>query len=344
MDTQEPTSEAPGRLCANCGHGMQAEQDWCLECGTAAPGRLGGARPGWRAVSTTLALTLVLVGGAGAASYAALSSDANREATASVPMDGAPVAQAPPVVPAPAAPVTPAPVLPAPAGPTGPTGGTPAATIPTVTTPAAKLPVAPKVTPPATTPATTPSVTTTTPTTSTPTKTTTTPTTTTPTKPPEQTLEKISLGADAISVYDPYKRSVNPGDPADAYDGDTQTTFEVGAPDDGKELQVGIVVDLESAKQVRALEFTTSTPGGRVEVYATDSSTLPPDILDTRWDHPASRSDVDGKTRGTDKAGDGKERIVFPKGGAKYRYVTLWFTTPPEGTTRVGITELELLQ
>ncbi|MBA2347491.1 MAG: hypothetical protein H0V81_04280, partial [Solirubrobacterales bacterium] len=79
MDTPETTSETPERSCASCGHAMERHQDWCLECGTAAPGRLAGARPGWRAVGTTLALTLVLVGGAGAASYAALSSDANRE-------------------------------------------------------------------------------------------------------------------------------------------------------------------------------------------------------------------------------------------------------------------------
>ncbi len=341
MTEPEMTPDAaPDRLCANCGSGMQAGQDWCLECGTAAPGRLGGLRPGWRAVSTTLALTLVLVGGAGAASYAALSSDANREATASVPMDGAPVAQAPPVVPAPAAPVTPAP--PAPAGPTGASGA-----IPTVETPAAKLPTAPKVTPPAVT---------TTNAQVTPAPTTTTPATTTPapskdttkdadgvdrgegtsadgdTTAADEALEPIALGADALAIYDPYKRATNPGDPANAYDSDSGSTFTVGAPDDGKELQVGVVVDLEAAKQVRGLELTTSTPGARLEVYATDGSALPPDVLDTRWDHPSSR-----------KAIDRKERIVLPKGGAKYRYVLLWFTTPAEGSRRVGITELKVL-
>ncbi len=342
MDTTDDTTPAaPARSCGNCGSGMERHQDWCLECGTAAPGRLGGLRPGWRAVSTTLALTLVLVGGAGAASYAALSSDANREAMASVPADATPVAQAPPIVPAIPAPVVPAPLPVAP----------PAST---VTTPAAKLPVAPKV---ATVPTpsapqvTTPAVT------ETParSKSSTRSNSTAAGERGEGTnadgddtaattaLEPIALGADALSVYDPYDRSDSPGDPAEAYDGDSQTTFEVGAPDDGKEIQVGVVVDLESAKQVRAIEFTTTTPGGRVEVYATDSSALPPDILDTRWDHPASRSDVDGSSRGGDKAGDGVERIVLPKGGAKYRYVVLWFTEPPEGTTRVGLTELKLL-
>ena len=345
MNVSDASLDAPARQCANCAAVMDGHQDWCLECGIAAPGRLGGLRPGWRAVTTTLALTLVLVGGAGAASYAALSSDANREAMAAAPGDGTPVAQAPPAVPAIVAPVVPA-----------------APVAPPVTTPAPKLPVAPPVTPIAppdtrtlaqvtpTTPAATPPA---------------------PAKPKASTttrsddtaagsrgegtsadgetsaavakLEPIALGAGAVSLYDPYERAVTPGDPAESRDGDTQTTYEIGAPDDGKELQVGLVVDLGAVKQVRGVEFTTTTPGGRVEVYATDGSALPPDILDTRWDHPASRADVDGTTRAGNKAGDGIERIAFPKGGAKYRYVTLWFTTPPEGTTRVGITELELL-
>ena len=50
---------------------MEADQHWCLTCGTAAPGSLGG-RPGWRAASTVIALTLLLVLGAVGAGYAAM--------------------------------------------------------------------------------------------------------------------------------------------------------------------------------------------------------------------------------------------------------------------------------
>jgi hypothetical protein len=311
MDPAETTPTADERSCPACGSGMERHQDWCLECGTAAPGRLGGLRPGWRAVSTTLALTLVLVGGAGAASYAALSSDANREAIASVPADATPIPQAPPVVAAPPAPVVPAPPVEAPA----------------VKTPATKLPVAPKVTP--IVPRTSAAAQIPTP-------------TTTPSTDSSSSGSSSSSGTGsgstaagsrgAVAVYDPYRRATEPGDPADAYDGDKGTSFAVGAPDDGKELQVGVVIDLEAAKQVKGVEVTTKTPGGRVEVYATDSSTLPPDILDTRWDHPASRSDVSGT-----------ERIVLPKGGAKYRYVVLWFTAPPKAGPRVVLSELDVL-
>ena len=314
---------------------MERHQDWCLECGTAAPGRLGGVRPGWRAVTTTLALTLVLVGGAGAASYAALSSDANREAIAAAPLDGAPVAQAPPAVPAPPAPVVPAPVAPVAPAP----APAPPAPAPPVAPPVSPVaPAGPKLTAQVTPPKS--------PSPSPSTSQRAVPRSDVPaagsrgkgtnaegeSSAPAKKLEPIALGAGALSVYDPYKRLVSSGNPAKAHDGDARTTFTLNAPDDGRELQVGVVIDLKAAKQVRGVELTTTTRGGRVEVYATDGSALPPDVLDTRWDHPGSRSDVDGV-----------ERIVFPKGGDAYRYVTLWFTTPPEGTTRVGLAEVTLL-
>ncbi|HWT92869.1 MAG TPA: hypothetical protein VN238_07720, partial [Solirubrobacteraceae bacterium] len=44
----EVVPEPAARACTNCGAGLTPEQDWCLECGTAQPGRIGG-RPGWRA-------------------------------------------------------------------------------------------------------------------------------------------------------------------------------------------------------------------------------------------------------------------------------------------------------
>ncbi|HSS56789.1 MAG TPA: hypothetical protein VLK59_02185, partial [Solirubrobacteraceae bacterium] len=70
---------------------MEAGQDWCLNCGTAAPGRLG-ERPGWRAATTVIALALLLVLGAVGAGYAALTGDSQPQQTASTP----PPAAAPP--------------------------------------------------------------------------------------------------------------------------------------------------------------------------------------------------------------------------------------------------------
>ena len=70
---------------------MEADQDWCLNCGTAAPGSLG-ERPGWRAASTVIALALLLVLGAIGAGYAALTGDSQPQQQASTP----PAATAPP--------------------------------------------------------------------------------------------------------------------------------------------------------------------------------------------------------------------------------------------------------
>jgi hypothetical protein len=329
-------AQAPARQCEQCGAAMVAVQDWCLECGTAAPGRLG-MRPGWRAAATVVGLTLLLVGGAVAASYAALTQDANQQAAAPAPPAATPVPQQQAQ--------TPAPVTPA-----------PAVTPPSVTTPTTSIPSTSPLVPPTTQTPTIPTIppvsapTTSTPVTVTPTRPTTTPTTptqvtpnpgnggskNTPTPP-----QAITLTADAAAPYNPYGRATDPGDPALAHDGDVQTSWKIVTPADGKEMQVGLVVDLGTVQHVSALELQTDTPGFRMEVYGSDASELPADVLDTRWTHVASRSKVDRNSTGTNKPNDGKERIVLPKNGDKFRRVLLWFTTPPDNAT-VRIAELKL--
>src|SRR5918912_1174556 len=68
----EPVPEL--RTCPACEAPLEPEQDWCLNCGTAQPGRLAGLT-GKRAAATVLSLTALLVGGAVAASYPALQDD-----------------------------------------------------------------------------------------------------------------------------------------------------------------------------------------------------------------------------------------------------------------------------
>lgn len=324
-----------GRACDACGAAMSADQDWCLECGTAAPGRLG-AKPGARAMVTVVAITLLLAVGAVAASYAALSEDAKLDAGrpgGPGSSDAAPVAQAPPTLPPAATP----PGATVPAAPVAPTTGLPKVTPPTAVKPPTSTPVTPTITPVTPTPTPTP----------TPNDTTdsddedlTTPeeddtASTTP------AVKSIALGADAVSIYDPYKRVVLQGDPADAYDDDRDTTFRLGTADGSKPMGVGIVIDLEKTTSVRAVELLTDTPGYRVEIYGTTSSELPPDILDARWDHYADRNEVDGGKKDGNVAGDDKERIAL--GGArKVRYLNLWLTTPPEKSPIVRIAELDL--
>ena len=345
------TAVAP-RACRACSASMQADQDWCLSCGTAAPGRLGG-RPGWQTVNAVAALTLVLVTGAVAASYAALSGDASSEAGRQAPANVAPVPGQ--VAQVPDAPV-PVPTVP-PA--TALTPGTTAAGAP-------KLPVLPGAVPsvPGSTsprPFVMPSVPATPVVPVTPTapkapaadekptadgkpaddeK----PTATGDEEPasPPVALTKIELGPGALGKYDPAKRSVRSTDPANASDGKRTTSWSVTTPEDKFPMQVGLLVDLKTAKTVRQLELGTTTPGGRVEIYGAVGSALPPDILDTRWEHAASRSRVDETSDFGNVKDDKQELIRLRRSGSKFRYVLVWFTTPPRASKTVLVTELEL--
>jgi hypothetical protein len=338
----DPTAAAaPSRACARCGAGLADGQDWCLECGTAAPGRLG-RRPGMRAAVAVATLTLLLVGGAVAASYAALSTDANRRAGTTTPADASPVAQAPPVIPDTPAPA-PAPKLPKGTSTTtlpgagagaGATPPAPIGPLPSAPAPSAGSPDL--VSPPSGT-TTTPSTTTTTPST----------TTTTPAPAPLVALKIPDGGA---ALYDPYTRATAQGDPARAIDGKPATSFFVTTADDGQDQQVGLLVDLGAVKRVRAVELATSTPGGTIEVYGADGSAVPTDILDTRWTHLAARKDVDGDRKAGNEPGDGKEQIkvatpgaASADSGARVRRVLLWFTVPPSAGHTVRISELKLL-
>jgi hypothetical protein len=323
---------------------MEPEQDWCLNCGTAAPGRLG-ERPGWRAASTVIVLALLLVLGAVGAGYAALTGDSQPKQTASTP------AAAPPA----AAQVAPPAATTQPPAATQPptTATTPAKpkTLPKVKTPTAgatpSSPITPAPTPTTSTPATGTGTGTSTPTTGTPTSTGTTGTQTgtgtgttgtgtgTTTTPADTGPKPIELKSDAGTVYDPFKRAKDSGQTKRALDGDQSTSWYVD-PTIPTQVAVGYVVDLGALRGVRQINVQTPTPGFRVEIYATDETTPPPDILDTRWSHIKDVSNVGAKD-------SGKQKIVLGAGTSKYRNVLLWFTQPPTDGPRLRLTELELL-
>ena len=179
-----------------------------------------------------------------------------------------------------------------------------------------------------------------------------TPTTTTPTPatPAPAPLVALKIPEGAATLYDPYTRATAQGDPASAIDGDAATKFFVTTPDDGQDQQVGLLVDLGTVKKVRAVELSTSTPGGTIEVYGADGSAVPTDILDPRWTHIAARKQVDRDGKAGNTAGDGKEqiRVATPgaasaDSGARVRRVLLWFTVPPSAGHTVRISELKLL-
>src|SRR3954465_9716874 len=162
---EAPPEDAPPepelRTCKSCGATMEPGQDWCLACGTAA-GRRGG-RPGVRSMSAVLGLTGLLLAGAVAASYAALSEDQTIPPTQTAAQSQ--VAQAPPpAAPTPPVATTPTTVAPTTPGATTTTGKStlpkvqvPSSTSSSAPTPAVtSTPSTPHVTPPPVTPAPTP--------------------------------------------------------------------------------------------------------------------------------------------------------------------------------------------
>jgi hypothetical protein len=323
---QPPSKPEAIRTCANCGSPMEADQDWCLSCGTAASGSVG-QRPGWRAASTVIAITTVLVLGAIAASYAAITSDDGKKATPTAPPAAAQQqAQATPPATTPPAASTPT--------QSTPTQSTPTTSLPKVKTPTTSTPSAP-VTPTTSTP-TTSTPATSTPTTSTPSQTNTS-TTTTPTTTNQQPTgpQPIQLAGDAAKAYDPYGKAKATGVAERAIDGDASTSWYADLADPAQ-AGLGFAIDLGKLQGIREVDIETTTPGFRVEIYATDETELPPDILDTRWSHITNVSDVGTKD-------DGKQKIVLGAGTTKYRNLLLWFTKPPTDGSRIRLTEVKPL-
>jgi hypothetical protein len=321
---------APDFACESCGAAMERGQDWCLECGTAAPGRLG-AKPGWRAAFTVVGLTTLLLCCAIIAGYAALTSDAERTAAAppagsgdpiTAPAPGAAVPATPPAVIQPGATgpgVTPPASLP------GADGGTPIVPttkppLPATNTPVVPTPPSPQppaaVTPPApAAPATANNNATATPgATGTP---------ATGTAAPVSAPVTIAFKKDAAQTYDPIKRAgAEFGPAAYAIDAKPDTVWDVTVPADGQPIAAGLVIDLGKPYALRSLRIDTPTDGFTVEVYGAKSAKeLPADVIDKRWIHLTDKKFVL----------DDEPILLKGKGdGAKVQLLLLHITAPAD--------------
>ena len=338
-----PAGDAPVTVvdfaCESCGAGMKPGQDWCLECGTAAPGRLG-ARPGWRSALTVVSVTLLLVVGSVVASYAALTSDAERKAAAPSAGDGQPIAAAGPATTVPGAPITPGATGPGTTPPAGlpPAAGTPPAAgglpLSSLKPPAGGKPIIPVTPRP--------------PATNTPVKpvkpvkpappAAATPPPATGSQSAQSTAPKpevIRLRADAATTYDPAKRAgaeFGPG--ANAVDASPQTVWDVTVPADGKPIGAGLLIDLGKPYALRAIKIATPTKGFELEVYgAVSAKQTPVDILDKRWEHLTDLKSVT----------DGKLVSLLGKSKRKQQLVLLYVTMPADATDpRVAIGKVTL--
>jgi hypothetical protein len=340
-----PGPEAPPetRVCPQCQAPLEDGQDWCLNCGQARPGRLSSL-PGKRAAATVLALTTVLVGGAVAASYAALqdgtATPGSTTQVAQVPAPGAADTSA--AAPAPVDPSAVAPTTATPADPSATTPGGTGALPDAGSTPATP---APSPTPSASSGSGTSAASGSTGSGSTGstggsgskgTSGSTKADTRTSTTPAQAAPTPIKVDGTAAALYDPFSRNTATGDAAKALDGDPGTSFPVTVAAGASSIGAGLTVDLGKVEGLREIDLTTKTPGFKVEIYATDSDELPPDVLDTRWAHLKDVTNVG--------SGAGNKQIVsLGSGTSKYRHVLLWFTTPPTDGLTVRVSELKLL-
>jgi hypothetical protein len=295
---------------------MAPGQDWCLQCGAGAPGSIG--TPGWRSAATVLIASAVLVLGAAAAAYAALS-----KGTPATHMVTTTVAQAP----APTATVPTTPALTPKAGETP--GATKTVPLPKIKTP--KIPLTPTVTP--TTSKTTPSTGTTTSKT----------TPTTPITPSSNEggagTEAIVLDTNAASTYNPYNyANTQFGDPSLTIDGDTSTAWVAQVePSTAPRMAAGVLIDLKAQQKIASMDLITSTPGMTVQVYGTTGKTAPTSITDPAW-IPLNGPRVTKKKNVKMKLRDSHK---------EFYYVLLWISHAPSTSTsaapgQVSVDELEL--
>ncbi len=316
---------------------MDSAQDWCLQCGAGASGSLGAGGPSWRSATTILAATAILVLGAAAAAYAALSKEGAHKPR---PVTVA-VAQTPaPATPAPTTPATPTPTTPPGAVTSTPkASGTPAVNpLFTGSTKPPKIPL--------TTPTPKSSGTTTTPSSSTNESS---PTTTSPSASnessggtnPEHLPAAILLDTNAAATYNPYGYPASEfGDPSLAIDGETSTAWTAQVnPAVAPKMAEGLVIDLKTARRLSAVALITSTPGMSVQVYGANGHTLPTSITDKAWIQLSSY--VVEKKR--------KEHIKLRDSTKAFRFMTLWISRAPAasvGTAQapghVSVNELEL--
>ncbi len=315
---------------------MAPGQEWCLQCGSGAPGSLDASGPSWRSAAAILTATAVLVLGAAAAAYAALNKEGSRRATPTVLA----VATTPTAATqTPTTPITPTPTPTTPgasATPTPKASETPPAANPLVSTGTAKPPKIPLTAP------TPKSSGTTTSTPASPSSKESTPTTTTPAAGGEGGGEAatepqptaIVLDPTAAKTYNPYAYPASEfGDPSLAIDGDTSTEWTAQVnPAVAPKMAEGLAIDLNSPQRLSAIELVTSTPGMSIQVYGAKTSTLPTSITDPSWVQLTPYLTVKKH----------HEHIKLQDSGKGFRFITLWISKAPAAASHVSVNELEL--
>jgi hypothetical protein len=329
--------EHAARACANCGAALRDGQDWCLQCGTGAPGGLRSRSPGWRSAAVLIAALALLVAGAAGAAYAALNKHSPGRRVLITAVAQAPAASA--TTPVPPATSTPTPTATAKVG--APTTIKPA--LPLGKSKPPKIPLSASTPKTLTTP-TTPSGGATTPASKLPAGT----TKQTPVPAGEAHPEAIELDTNAASTYNPYGYSAaNFGDPSLTIDGDDTTGWTaLVEPAAAPKMAVGLAIDLNAPRRLSALALTSGTPGMTVQIYGSVGQAPPTSITDPAWvaltpSLVASKRHERIQLGGTPSTAQAAKRA--------YRFVVLWISQAPAsavGTPQapghVSVNEVEL--
>ncbi len=335
----------PEHTCANCGSPLNADQDWCLQCGAGTPESLTTRTPSWRSAATILAIAAVLAIGAATAAYAALSKGSPKPrsvlttvAQATVPPTTTPTPLTTPTTPTP---TTPGATATTPAA--TPTPGTPPTVNPLLPTGATKPPKIPLAAPTPKSPGTTttPSKAST-PVSSEPGSPTTTPKSAEGTRPAtEPQPTSILLDTNAASTYNPYNYPASSfGDPSLAIDGEASTAWTAQVePGVAPKMAEGLTIDLKIPRRLSTLTLLTTTPGMTLQVYGTTGSALPTSITDPAWVQ-LSPYFVEKKKH---------VRIKLRHSAQAFRFVVLWISGAPAASVgtpqapgHVSVNELEL--
>ncbi|MDO8185120.1 hypothetical protein Q5424_05925 [Conexibacter sp. JD483] len=141
----------------------------------------------------------------------------------------------------------------------------------------------------------------------------------------------VALSAAAIP-YAPYvEGDADLGDATLITDGSPTTAWKTPEFDDpATNPQLGVYVDLVTPERITRLVLSTPTPGMTFEVYGARNGP-PKSITAPGWSHLATKEQTPGKTT-----------ITLPS-GTTARYVLIWVTGLPAGARQAEIGELQII-
>lgn len=149
----------------------------------------------------------------------------------------------------------------------------------------------------------------------------------------------ILLDTNAASTYNPYSYpSTRFGDPSLAIDGEEKTAWTAQVdPTSAPKMAEGLVLDMKTAQSVGSVIVKSTTTGMTVTMYGANGHNLPASITDPAWKRLSGAKVLKKKST----------KIKLKTKGTTYRFVLLWITKAPSGSTpskpgSVSIDELEL--